>query len=88
MAYNNSAPAAATAATNDNWKATAFLNVFVNRADGSKMKVGAIALKAQRRQDKAIIDRLQEEGGLQALKEKLVLDFQMADSGTPAEAGF
>jgi len=67
-----------TAASPD-WKATAFLNIWVRRADGSRAKIGAIPLKDQRNFDKALIARLQQEDGVEALLKALELDFQMAD---------
>ena len=83
--FNFNAPAATTTnAQDDSWKAKAFLNIWVRRADGSRAKIGAIALKEQRSFDKALIERLQQEDGVEALTNALELDFQMADK--PASA--
>ena len=95
MAFNFSspktpatAPATATAG-NDSWKATAFLNLWVKRADGSRAKIGAISLKDSKNFDRALIARLQQEGAIEALMQHLELDFQMAASeGSEANVGF
>ena len=80
MARFNFNQPAATANTNDeSWKAKAFLNIWVRRADGSRAKIGAIPLKDQRAFDKALIERLQKEDGIEALTNALELDFQIAD---------
>lgn len=81
--FNFNAPAA-TNTNDESRKAKAFLNIWVKRADGSRAKIGAIALKDQRAFDKALIERLQQEDGLEALTKALELDFQMADK--PASA--
>ena len=71
------------------WKATAFINLYVPSADGqSRRKIGAIALRDSKKLDAAIIKRLQEEGGVQALADVLQIDFQLADSGEETELGF
>ena len=93
MAFNFSSPktpsAAPATAGNDSWKATAFLNLWVKRADGSRAKIGAIPLKDSKNFDRALIARLQQEGAIEALMQHLELDFQMAASeGTEANVGF
>ena len=84
MAFNFSSPKtnanAPATATNDNWKATAFLNLWVKRADGSRAKIGAIPLKDSKNFDRALIARLQQDGAIEALLQHLELDFQMAAS--------
>lgn len=79
MARFNFNQPTATNGQDESWKAQAFLNIWVRRADGSRAKIGAIALKEQRSFDKALIERLQQEDGLSALTNALELDFQMAD---------
>lgn len=64
---------------NDDWKAQAFINLYVPTPDGGKRKLGSIALRDSKPFEKAVIARLQEEGGLEALREALIVDFQMAD---------
>ena len=71
------------------WKATAFINLYVPSADGqSRRKIGAIALRDSKKLDAALIKRLQEDGGVQALADVLQIDFQLADSGDETELGF
>lgn len=64
---------------NDSWKAQAFVNLYVPTPEGGKRKIGSIALKDSKPYEAALIKRLQEEGGLDALKDALIVDFQMAD---------
>lgn len=79
----------AAAGTNNNWKATAFLNVWVRRADGSRAKIGSISLKDSRSFERALIERLQQDGALEALQGAMELDFQMADKPvSAANVGF
>ena len=71
------------------WKATAFINLYVPTNGGeSRRKIGAIALRDSKKLDAALIKRLQEEGGVQALADNLQIDFQLADSGDETELGF
>ena len=51
------------------WKATAFINLFLNRKNGTKMKLGFIALKEN-----------DPETRLPALLEKLVLDYRRVEA--------
>lgn len=68
--------------TNDSWKAQAFLNLWVRKADGTRTKIGAIPLRDSRNFDKALIQRLQEDGAIESLMSAMELDFQMA-TGKP-----
>ena len=87
--FNFNAPAATINTQDESWKAKAFLNIWVKRADGSRAKIGAIALKESRAFEKALIERLQQEDGLEALTNALELDFQMADKpSTQVNVGF
>ena len=71
------------------WKATAFINLYVPSADGqSRRKIGSIALRDSKKLDAALINRLQEEGGVFALASVLQIDFQLADSGEETVLGF
>lgn len=80
MAFSFNTPSSSTSTQQSaDWKATAFLNIWIRRADGSRAKVGAIPLKDSRNFDKALIQRLQQEDGVDALTKALELDFQMAD---------
>jgi len=73
---------------NNDWKAQAFLNFFVTKADGTRMKIGAIPLKTARKADAALIERLKAEDGLQALMNNLEADFQLVDESKQIELGF
>lgn len=77
--FNFNAPTNNNAQSDTSWKAQAFLNIWVRRADGSRTKLGFIALKEQKSYDKALIERLQQEGGVDALMGAMEIDFQMAD---------
>lgn len=76
--------------TNDtSWKATAFINLYVPTADGeSRRKIGAIALRNSKKLDAALIRRLLQDGGVQALADVLQIDFQMAESDEEPSLGF
>jgi hypothetical protein len=67
---------------NDSWKAQAFLNLWVKRADGSRAKVGAIPLREAKAFEKALIARLQQDGAMDAFVGALEIDFQLADKPT------
>ncbi len=66
----------ASAQSNESWKATGFVNLWVKRTDGSKFKLGAIPLREQKTTDAAIINRLRQEGGVEALLNALEVDYQ------------
>ena len=78
MAFNQAAvPSAAQA--NDNWKAQAFLNIYLPRGEG-RIKVGALPLKASKKLEAAIIKRLSEDpDALQAMVNKLEYEFNLVD---------
>lgn len=67
-----------TQSNNTDWKADAFINCFLPRKDGSRMKVGFFALKESQQDQQQLINWLKEdpEGHLEALKQKLVLEFK------------
>ena len=79
MAFNTGVKRNETNQQNDSWKAQAFVNLYVPTPEGGKRKIGSIALKDSKPYEAALIKRLQEEGGLEALKGALIVDFQMAD---------
>lgn len=88
MAYVVPAPTPAATQSNESWKAQAFLNLFIKKPDGTRAKVGAIPLKTSRKMDRALIERLQQDDGVEAMKSVLELDFQMVDDGAVPELGF
>lgn len=63
---------------NTDWKADAFINLFLPRKDGSRMKLGFCALKTSSQDQKQLIDWIKEdpEGHLEILKQKLVVEFK------------
>ena len=66
-------------AQNEQWKAKAFLNLFVIVGEGNKRKLIGIPLKEQKAFEKALIERLQEEGGLEAFSANVTFTFELAD---------
>ncbi len=83
----NTAPAAQNTA-NESWKAQAFINLYVPKPEGGRAKIGAIPLKASKKFERALIERLQQDGAVEALLDKLEIDFQMVDDSTPSDVGF
>ena len=77
----------AAAQVNDDWKAQAFLNVWLPTKGGGKRKVGAIALKTSRAGDAQLIEFLTSGGedALRSLVNKLEFDFQLS-GGNPENA--
>ena len=88
MAFNTNTNTAAAAQSNDNWKADAFLNLYIDRPDGSTIKVGAVSFKNTKKTDAAMIKRLQEEGALQAFANAVRFDFRMVTDEPIADIGF
>ena len=64
--------------SNQDWKADAFLNLFLPRKDGSRMKLGFCALKMNQQDQKQLIDWIKEspDEHLEILKAKLVIEFK------------
>ena len=63
--------------SNTDWKADAFVNIFLPRKDGSRMKLGFIALKGDHQEQAKIIDLLRKDPeALERLRSKLVLEFK------------
>ena len=94
MAFQSSAQSNnnVSAPRDDNWKAQAFLNIYLPKpgVEGGRIKVGAIPLKNARKFDAKMIERLNHGGpeALQAFANCVEWDFQMADSAVPAELPF
>lgn len=88
MAFNLDGGAARnnqSAQTNENWKAQAFINLFLPTGDGGRRKIGSIPLRANKPAEKQVIDYLQEDDSrMGALLSKLEGDFQLADGSTGA----
>ncbi len=67
---------------NADWKATAFINLFLNRKNGTKMKLGFIALKENDPEHVQLMTWIEAdpETRLPALLEKLVLDYRRIEA--------
>lgn len=76
-------PSPAPAANqNDNWRAQAFLNLWLPSKNGGRRKLGAIPLRTSRVGEKQLIEWLkQNPERVQIILERLEIDFQMAVSG-------
>ena len=64
---------------NDSWKAQAFINVYVATGEGNRRKLIGIPLKEQKAFERMLIERLQQEGGLDAFAENVSFTFELAD---------
>ena len=66
---------------NQDWKASAFVNIFVVRKNGTKCKLGFIALKEQDPEHLQLMRWLEEdEANLEKLQSKLVLDYRAVEA--------
>lgn len=62
---------------NADWKASAFVNVYLPRKDGTRMKLGFIALKGDHQEQKRVLDTLRgDPEAIERLKSKIVLEFK------------
>lgn len=65
-------------------QASAFINLYlpVRNADGStsRRKVGFVALKNSKKMDRAMINLLSQDGGVESFLTGLEIDFNMAES--------
>ena len=68
--------------SNQDWKAAAFINLFLPRKDGSRMKLGFCALKSDDPEHLQLMEWLEAdpENRLPALLEKLVLDYRAVEA--------
>ena len=69
---------------NDGWKAQAFINVYVATGEGSKRKLVGIPLKESKAFERMLIERLKEEGGIEAFAENVSFTFELADKEVKA----
>lgn len=63
----------------ENWKAQAFINVYVATGEGNRRKLVGIPLKESKAFERMLIERLQQEGGLEAFAENVSFTFELAD---------
>jgi len=73
----------------DNWKNDAFINLYLPRRDKSRAKLGSIGLKMDKHTESQVIEFLQNapdlDEALAQLKDRIVIDFNMADGSGSAE---
>ena len=85
MAFKNQSNARNQQADqNDGWKAQAFINVYVATGEGSKRKLVGIPLKESKAFERMLIERLKEEGGIEAFAENVSFTFELADKEVKA----
>lgn len=67
-----------SAASSNNFeKAVAFVNVYIPRKDGTKMKLGALPLKASNVEQAGLVTWLKDNPtNLDILMDKLIMDFR------------
>ena len=84
MAFKNSTNARNSGEQNEGWKAQAFINVYVATGEGNKRKLIGIPLKEAKAFENMLIQRLQQEGGLEAFAENVSFTFELADKEVKA----
>ena len=67
-----------SAQNNEGWRAQAFINVYVATGRGNRKLIG-IPLKESKAFDRSLIERLQQEGGLEAFVANVSFTFELAD---------
>lgn len=86
MAFSS---AAASAPSNDAWKAQAFLNFYITLKSGKRVKVGAIPLKTSQALHKALIEKLSDsEEAQKQFMNSLELNFQLVGKDTDVDLSF
>ncbi len=73
-----------SAQNNEGWKAQAFINVYVATGESSRRKLIGIPLKESKAFERMLIERLQQEGGLEAFAENVSFTFELADKEVKA----
>lgn len=68
-----------SAQNNDGWKAQAFINVYVATGEGNRRKLIGIPLKESKAFERMLIERLQQEGGIEAFAENVSFTFELVD---------
>ena len=79
-----------TVGQNNQWKADAFVNLWLPTKGGGRRKLGYIALKGNKAFERAIIERLQAGGqeALDALAEVVEFEFHMAEASEESMPAF
>lgn len=91
MALNTvSAAASAVNAASDAWKAKAFINMYLPKADGTKAKVGkGVALTGNSAFEQKLLERLAEDDGQEAFADKVIIEVHFVNSNADAvDVGF
>ena len=65
----------------DSWKAAGFINFYMPNGNGTRTKVGALALKANDKNHAILMDYLSKdpEANIAKLMTKLIVDFKSAE---------
>ena len=85
MAFKNTSAARnQQSEQNDSWKAQAFINVYVATGEGNRRKLIGIPLKESKAFERMLIERLQQEGGLDAFAENVTFTFELTDKEVKA----
>lgn len=84
MAFKNPQQQSSGQSNNENWKAQAFINVFVATGEGNRRKLIGIPLKESKAFERMLIERLQQEGGLDAFAENVSFTFELTDKEVKA----
>ena len=85
MAFKNTSAARnQQSEQNENWKAQAFINVYVATGEGNRRKLIGIPLKESKAFERMLIERLQQEGGLEAFAENVSFTFELTDKEVKA----
>jgi len=79
--------AVSTTGQNRKKQADAYVNISMATRDGGQAKLGAISLDADKPMEKKLLDMLtdSEEKALDALKNRLILDYKRADGNNSRE---
>ena len=70
--------------SNDSWKAAAFINFYLPTKNGTRVKLGAIALKEGKVNDVALMAWLKDPQNIEALLDKLECDYKVVDADAPS----
>lgn len=83
MAFNTAAVRTVSSSprgTDESWKAQGFINLYLPTKNGTRRKLGAIPLKANKPSDKALLEWLNEDPSrVDQIMSKLVMEYQSAE---------
>lgn len=79
--FNRQSNSNSNSNSNQDWKADAFLNLYLPRHDGTRAKLGAIALKGSNDTHQAIMLLLAKEpAALERIIEKLMIEYHVVSA--------